>query len=174
MPLKIKTGTLKQAREIISKQDQVKGDLNSVNDITEDRKTLVNSKIIKLIHDEVKDALDGKREELADLEGRKLSKKELQTRTDNLHIEIEDLLVIQYLEAQLASQNPHTREGYSKIIKKQIKISVPGGGDKLILFRKPALITLRDILQGYKGGEDLLREGLIDVVSALFVSYRQM
>ena len=123
MPPKIKTGTLKQAREIISRQDQVKGDLEVVSDITEDRKSLVNSKIIKLIRDEVKEALDKKREELAGLEGQRLSKKELQTRTENLHIEIEDLLVIQNLESQLASQNPHTREGYCKIIKKQIKTS---------------------------------------------------
>ena len=71
MPPKIKTGTLKQAREIISKQDQVKVDLSAVIDITDDRKSLVNSKIIKLIHSEVESALDEKWKELADLEGQK-------------------------------------------------------------------------------------------------------
>ena len=71
MGSKIKTGTLKQAREIISKQDQVKVDLSAVIDITDDRKSLVNSKIIKLIHSEVESALDEKWKELADLEGQK-------------------------------------------------------------------------------------------------------
>ena len=72
---KIKTGTLKQARELISKQEQVKVDLSAVIDITDDRKSLVNTKIIKLIHSEVESALDEKWKELAELEGQKLNKK---------------------------------------------------------------------------------------------------
>ena len=64
---KIKTGTLKQARGVISKQEQVKVDLSAVIDITDDRKTLVNTKIIKLIHSEVASALEGKWRELAEL-----------------------------------------------------------------------------------------------------------
>ena len=123
-----------------------------------------------IIHQEVDSALDGKRKELAELESQKLSKKELQARTETIHTDIEDLLAIQNLESLLASHNPHTREGYFKLIKRQIKINPgPGQNEKLILFRKNALQTLRDILQGYKGGEDLLCPGLHDVVLALFI-----
>ena len=72
---KIKTGTLKQARELISKQEQEKVDLSAVIDITDDRKSLMNTKIIKLIHSEVESALDGKWKELAELESQKFNKK---------------------------------------------------------------------------------------------------
>ena len=74
---KIKTRILKQAGDLISRQEQVKVELSAVIDITDDRKTLVNTKIIKLIYREVESALDGKRKELADLENQKISKKEL-------------------------------------------------------------------------------------------------
>ena len=64
---RIKTGTIKQARELISRQEQLKLELSSVIDITNERKTLVNSKIIKLIHREVESVLEEKRKELTEL-----------------------------------------------------------------------------------------------------------
>ena len=144
-----------------------------VCEITEERKTFVNSKIIKIIHREVDSALDWKRKELADLENQKFSKKELQARTETIHTDVEDLLAIQNLESLLASHNPYTRGEYAKLIKRQIKIN-PGQGqeEKLIYFRKITLQILRDILQGYKGGKDLLCSGLTDDVSALLIQFR--
>ena len=173
MGLQRKTGTIKQAKDHIDKQKLLKQQLESVCDITDEKKSFVNSKIVKIIDNEIKPALEGKRKEMDELDNQRINKKELQAKTEAIHTEIEDLLAIQNLESLLASHNPYSRSEYAKLLKRQIKIN-PGQGqeEKLIYFRKNALQILRDILQGFKGGKDLLCPGLTDDFLALLIQFR--
>ena len=71
-----KTGTAKQVKEILEKQEELKFKLQSVCDVSDDTKTNVNSKIISIIDTAVKPLLKDKRDEWERLSNQKGGKKD--------------------------------------------------------------------------------------------------
>ena len=150
-----KTGTAKQVKEILEKQEDLKSQLQSVCNVADDTKTNVNSKIISIIDTAVKPLLKDKRDEWERLSNQKGgNKNQQQARAEALEAlktDIEDLLVITNLMSLLALANPGTRCEYTKILCRLVRIAGLEGNSYNVSFRKipsnSSGISCRDMLE---------------------------
>ena len=172
----LRKGTTKQVKAALEKQEELKLALQSVTVDSSEAKSYSNNKIIRIIDTTIKPLLEKRRDEHKTLSsqtgGKKEEKEARSKRLDSLKTEIEDMLVIMNLIGLLASNNPSSRKDYNKLLRKPAKIAMEGDAPYDVSFRKEALKTLRDTLQGFQGDTDLLAPALLDEVTSIMIQFR--